>query len=61
MISDDTIWRTVRDVAAEWGWHDRADVLRRAHLRLLDSGEPGVLWSRLERLWDERAEVKGAC
>lgn len=51
-MNDDMIWRQVREVAAEIGWGDRAEILRRAHLRLKAS----VPYETLERLWGERAE-----
>ena len=61
-LSDkDRLWRIVQDVAAEHGWHDRAEVLRVAHLRALREGQHGEVYTRLERLWAERAETAGPC
>lgn len=58
-LTDDQIWREVREVAAEIGWNQRAEILRRAHLRLIERGAVG--WDRLERLWRDRAEIVGPC
>ena len=54
-MDDDKVWREVREVAAQIGWADRAEVLRVAHLRL----KCAVPFTSLERLWKERAEIMG--
>jgi hypothetical protein len=51
-MDDDKVWREVREVAAQIGWADRAEILRVAHLRL----KCAVPFVDLERLWKDRAE-----
>lgn len=62
-MTDDDLHKAIRAAAAEVGWHHRATALQRAHQRILQSEEkpPVDLYARLERVWDERISIQGAC
>lgn len=62
-MTDDALHKAIRAAAAEVGWHDRATTLQRAHQRILqEDGKPPVnLYARLERVWDKRISIQGAC
>lgn len=60
-MTDNDLWRRVRDAAAVIGWGSRDAVIFAAMDRIAPASddEREALRGRLDRLWIERAEISG--